>query len=71
VGVKSEPDGADITVDGKFVGNTPSTLRLAAGDHAIVIQKASFKPWQRTMTLTVGETPSINATLEQVQPHPQ
>lgn len=68
IGVKSEPDGADITVDGKFVGNTPSTLRLAAGDHAIVIEKTGFKPWLRTMTLTVGETPSINATLEQLHP---
>jgi hypothetical protein len=68
VSAKSLPDGADITVDGKFMGNTPSTLRLGAGDHVIVIQRPGFKPWQRTMTLTAGETPSINAALE---PEPQ
>src|SRR5262245_44433314 len=48
--VKSTPDGADITIDGKFVGNTPSSLRIVAGDHFIVIEKAGFKQWKRTMT---------------------
>src|SRR5215472_12673604 len=33
VEVRSNPDGADITVDGKYMGSTPSTLKLAAGDH--------------------------------------
>src|SRR5712692_10291758 len=32
VGINSTPDGADITVDEKFMGSTPSSLRLAAGD---------------------------------------
>ena len=35
VEVKSNPDGAEITVDGKYMGSTPSTLRLAPGDHKI------------------------------------
>src|SRR6266478_7203412 len=33
VDIKSTPDGAEITMDDKFMGSTPSSLRLAAGDH--------------------------------------
>lgn len=67
VSVKSTPDGADITVDGKHAGSTPSTLRLEAGDHAIVVEKAGFKPWQRTITVNKGGTINIDATLEKTQ----
>jgi|SRR5262252_8695839 len=62
--VKSTPDGADITVDDKFMGNTPSTLKLASGDHKIRVEKSGFKAWEKTLTVSVGETLSITATLE-------
>lgn len=71
VGLRSTPDGADITVDGKFMGNTPSVLRLSPGDHVIAMQKSGFKPWQRTINLMLGETPSLNATLDQKEPQPK
>jgi PEGA domain len=64
VAVASTPDGADITVDGKFVGSTPSSLQLAPGDHSVTIEKSGYKIWQRTITLTTGASPTINATLE-------
>jgi hypothetical protein len=35
VDLKSTPDGAEITVDEKFMGSTPSSLRLAVGEHKI------------------------------------
>ena len=35
VQVTSTPDGADIEVDGSFVGNTPSTIGVAAGQHKL------------------------------------
>jgi hypothetical protein len=61
--VKSTPDGADVTVDGKYMGSTPSTLRLAPGDHAIVIEKSGYKTWQRTMSVNPGGIVTIDATL--------
>lgn len=61
--VKSTPDGADVTVDGKFMGSTPSTVRLAPGDHEIVIEKSGFKTWQRTMSVNPGGIVTIDATL--------
>jgi len=44
----------DIDVDGSFVGSTPSTLNLAPGKHDIVVKKAGYTDWSRSMTLTSG-----------------
>ena len=62
--IKSSPGGADITVDDKFVGNTPSTLKLTAGDHKIKVEKAGFKSWEKTLNVSAGGTLSLNAILE-------
>src|SRR5712692_5657942 len=62
--IKSTPDEAEITVDGKYMGNTPSTLRLPAGDHKIRLEKPGFKPWEKTLTVSIGGTATVNATLE-------
>jgi hypothetical protein len=62
--VKSDPPGADVTVDGKYMGSTPSTVRLAPGDHTILLEKAGFKPWQRTMAVNPGGIVTIDARLE-------
>jgi hypothetical protein len=62
--IKSSPDGADITIDGKFVGSTPSSVQLKPGEHTIMIEKAGFKSWQRTMTVTAGSAANIEATLD-------
>jgi hypothetical protein len=64
--VKSSPDAGDITVDGKFVGSTTSTLRLAPGEHTILIEKSGFKPWQRTITVSTNGNVTVDATLEKV-----
>lgn len=62
--VKSTPDASDITIDGKFVGSTTSTLRLAPGDHTILIEKAGFKSWQRSISVTSNGSVMVDATLE-------
>jgi len=64
VDIKSTPDGAEITVDEKFMGSTPSSLRLGARDHKIRLEKAGFKTWERTMTVGAGATAKVDATLE-------
>ena len=65
--IKSAPDASDITLDGRYVGSTPTTVRLAAGDHTILVEKASFKSWQRTIAVTAGGIVTVNAMLEQGQ----
>ncbi len=59
----STPDGADIEIDGNFVGSTPSTLGVAAGPHQISVKKAGFEPWERKITVSSGHI-KIDATLE-------
>ena len=61
--VSSTPDGADIEIDGNFVGSTPSTLGVAAGPHQLSVKKAGFKPWERKITVSSGHIKG-DATLE-------
>ena len=64
VEIKSTPDAAEITVDGKFMGTTPSALRLPPGDHTIRLEKAGYKPWERVLTVSGGSSTTIGPTLE-------
>jgi hypothetical protein len=64
VDLKSTPEGAEITVDEKFMGSTPSSLRLTVGDHKIKLGRLGFKTWERTMTVSAGATATVDATLE-------
>lgn len=66
VAIESLPSGADIEVDGAFVGNTPSTINLASGVHEISIKKKGFADWHRKLTVTGGSI-HLNATLEPAQ----
>jgi hypothetical protein len=61
--VSSNPAGADIEVDGGFVGSTPSTLELEPGEHQIAIKKKGFQAWTRKMKVTGGSL-NINADLD-------
>jgi hypothetical protein len=63
---RSDPDGADISVDGKFVGTTPSTVQLIPGDHAVLIERAHYTKWTRTMTVAAGSSANVTAVLSKV-----
>jgi hypothetical protein len=65
--VESTPPGADIEVDGEFVGNTPSTIPIAPGSHKITVKKKGFADWTRTLKVT-GGTIHLNAELEAAAP---
>ena len=64
VRVSSEPDGAEIQVDGKFVGTAPSTLRLPMGPHQIEVRAHGRRAWQRTLEVLKDSDVSLKATLE-------
>jgi len=52
--IDSTPPGADIEIDGAFVGNTPSTVPVANGSHAITVKKKGFSDWTRNLSVTGG-----------------
>lgn len=64
--VASLPDGADIEIDGSFVGNTPSDVQVAEGDHTVAVKKAGFKDWERKLKVSGGSSVRLNAELEKM-----
>ena len=65
--IDSTPAGADIEIDGGFVGNTPSTLSLTPGSHQVSVTKKGFTPWTKTLNVT-GGTVHLNAELDPEAP---
>jgi PEGA domain len=62
VAVTSMPAGAEINVDGNFVGSTPSSVPVGLGNHSISVSKSGYTSWQRTIRVT-GGTVSVAAEL--------
>ncbi len=63
----STPAGAEVTVDGRYVGSTPSVLGLATGTHVIVVSMDGYSEWKRELAVTAGSELTVNAVLEKKQ----
>lgn len=55
--------GADIEIDGSFVGSTPSTVSVTPGPHTITVKKKGYADWARPMNVS-GSGVRVNAELE-------
>jgi len=62
--VESSMAGADIEVDGVFVGSTPSTISVTTGQHTITVKKQGYADWTRKMNVS-GTSVHLNADLGQ------
>lgn len=60
--ISSTPAGADIQIDGSYMGSTPSTIQLKPGEHEVVVSKKGYQAWQRKLDVT-GGTINIEADL--------
>jgi hypothetical protein len=65
--LESNPSGADIEVDGSFVGSTPSALEVSEGDHTVTVKKTGFKNWERKLKVSAGSSVQLNAELEKAE----
>jgi serine protease Do len=63
VSISSTPDGAEVYVDGKFVGNTPETLKLPVGPHSIKIVGEGKKDWVRSIEILKDSQLNLRAQL--------
>ena len=63
----STPAGAEVTVDGRYVGSTPSVLGLTTGRHVVVVSMAGFSQWKRELSVEAGSELTVNAVLEKAQ----
>jgi pyruvate/2-oxoglutarate dehydrogenase complex dihydrolipoamide acyltransferase (E2) component len=63
----STPAGAEITLDGKYVGSTPSQIELVTGTHAVVFSMPGFAEWKRELTVLSGSELTVSAILQKQQ----
>jgi hypothetical protein len=62
VTITSPDAGAEIEINGAFVGSTPTTLQMSAGTHQVTVRSGA-QVWQRIVQITPGSTITINATM--------
>lgn len=67
--VGSSPEGADIIMDGDFVGNTPSDVTIEKGRHVLRVERQGYQPWERRINAVNGFKAS--AILEKSPPPPE
>jgi hypothetical protein len=63
VRVSSVPDGADVYVDGSFVGNAPAQLKLSAGKHKIAVKAEGLEDWAREIEVPADSELNLKAML--------
>jgi hypothetical protein len=63
VKISSDPDGADVFLDGSFVSSTPAVLRLPSGTYKIAVKMSGYTDWVRELKVLPGAEVSLNAKL--------
>ena len=67
VSLSSDPDGAEVYLDGKFIGSTPAMLTIAAGEHALRLTSPNREPWERSVEILKDSQVSVKAQLAPAQ----
>jgi hypothetical protein len=60
VPVSSSPAGADVILNGIYMGKTPTTLQLALDIHEIRVVLAGYEPWTRRFRTEPGKGIEVN-----------
>jgi len=64
VEIVSDTPGVEIYVDGKFVGQTPSTVELASGTHHIEAKAPGKQGWARDLDVLKDSQVTVHPVLE-------
>ena len=63
--ISGTPINADVTLDGKAVGQLPLKLNdILVGEHTVVVSKSGYETYTQSITIAEGKTATINATLK-------
>ena len=62
--IKSEPNDAEIEIDGVFAGTTPRTKRLDPGEYKIKITRNGYKSWEKKIKVEAEEEFPLSVQLE-------
>ena len=63
VKIVSDPDGADVFLNGSFVSSTPAVLRLQAGTYKVAVKASGYADWEREVKILPGADVILNAKL--------
>ncbi len=66
IAITSDVSGADIEIDGAFVGSTPTTITLPAGPHQVSVGNGGGR-CQRNLMVNAGSTITLHAQVRQPQ----
>ncbi len=64
VKITSDPEGAEVEIDGAFAGNTPRSKALVPGEYKLKLRKKGYKDWERKLAIEAGETVQVHAEME-------
>lgn len=65
--IRTEPDGAEVSVNGVVQGSSPLTVSgVAKGRATVEVKKAGFRPITREIAVSAGETLDLPLTLEPI-----
>jgi len=64
VAFHSNPNNAEVYVNGEFRGTAPLSLHLAAGTHKVELRLDGFQIWERELTVVAGNDTRVAATLQ-------
>ena len=62
--ITSDPQDADVFIDGTFVGIAPATVDLIVGKHAIRVSHQGYADWSKEITVLLHSKLTLAATLD-------
>ena len=65
--ISSTPEGASVTLAGRYQGQTPLSVKMPPGeDHSLLVTRAGYKPISRTIALAPDEDATLDLTLKAI-----
>ena len=61
--ITSNDPGADIEINGNFVGSTPTAVKVAPGQYTVAVRRGT-QVWQRVLQVNAGSSVTLNAVFE-------
>ena len=61
--ITSEPVGAEIEINGEWIGNTPTTIKTDPGLTQFKITLSDYKVWERSLQTNPGDKRTIHIGL--------
>jgi len=62
--VVTHPEGAEVSADGQFYGNSPVNLKLKPGKHTVEVKLSGYKNWTHEISTEAGSSANLVAEME-------